>query len=54
MLERADFGVFIDLASMCQKENDTRTDTELALFKAACAQPPALPAWPPPPLALVP
>ena len=54
VLERADFGVFIDLASMCQKENDTRTDTELDLFKAACAQPPALPAWPPRPLALVP
>ena len=40
VLEAADFGVFIDLASMCQKENDTRTDTELALFKAACVHPP--------------
>ena len=35
-------------------EKSKRTDTELDLFKAACAQPPALPAWPPRPLALVP
>jgi hypothetical protein len=40
VLEAADFGIFIDLASMFQKEDGARTDTELALFKAACAPAP--------------
>ena len=36
VLEAADFGIFIDLASMCQKENGgARTATEEALFRHA-------------------
>ena len=28
----ADFGIFVDLASLCQKQNGVRTETETALF----------------------
>ena len=33
VLAAADFGLFVDLASMCQKENDRRTEVEDGLFR---------------------
>ena len=33
VLAAADFGLFVDLASMCQKENDQRTEVEDGLFR---------------------
>ena len=35
VLAAADFGLFVDLASMCQKENDRRTEVEDGLFRHA-------------------
>ena len=35
ILAAADFGLFVDLASMCQKENDQRTEVEDGLFRHA-------------------
>ena len=35
VLAAADFGLFADLASMCQKENDQRTEVEDGLFRHA-------------------
>ena len=35
VLAAADFGLFVDLASMCQKENDQRTEVEDGLFRHA-------------------
>ena len=35
VLAAADFGLFVDLSSMCQKENDQRTDVEDGLFRHA-------------------
>jgi len=37
ILEAADFGIFLDFASMHQKEDDKRTDIEDALFRHALA-----------------
>ena len=33
VLAAADFGLFVDLSSMCQKENDRRTEVEDGLFR---------------------
>ena len=33
ILAAADFGLFVDLSSMCQKENDRRTEVEDGLFR---------------------
>ena len=33
VLAAADFGLFVDLSSMCQKENDCRTEVEDGLFR---------------------
>ena len=33
VLAAADFGLFADLSSMCQKENDRRTEVEDGLFR---------------------
>ncbi len=35
VLAAADFGLFVDLSSMCQKENDQRTEVEDGLFRHA-------------------